>query len=99
MKYIDKKVKDVTKVGSVPWKAFHFESNQAFGFCETSKKWRELKAAYIEAYGEFDASKVKQATYGKEGHHSEFSDNFGQRTEHQGDYTLADFANDNGMIL
>ena len=81
------------------WERFHFESNQSFGMCNNKEEWDEVKSNYCSYHNTLDPSKAKQATYGDKGHHSKFRPNFGFRLEHQGEYTLADFAKDNNMEL
>ena len=83
------------------WVAFWFESNASFGHCRNREEWEVRRMCYISEHGSLDPRDAKMATYGK--HISKCSDsqkiNFGFRMEHSGDYTLADFARDNGMIL
>ncbi|MCK5020015.1 MAG: hypothetical protein KAS32_23380 [Candidatus Peribacteraceae bacterium] len=96
---IDQYIEDHYIDELVTWVPFHFESNQAFGMCKTPEEWRQRKTDYCAYHKTLDPAKARQATYGKEGHHSQFRPNFGFRGEHVGNYTLADFARDNCMEL
>ncbi len=81
------------------WIPFHFESNQAWGTPESRDEWQEIINGYTSHWHVLNIAKAKLATYGQDKHYSEFKPNFGHRGEHQGDYTLAEWAKDNHMDL
>lgn len=83
-----------------PWKRFWFESNQFFGYIENAEDWQRLRDAYpfFTDDGLLDA---KEATYNGSLtlEERDARPNYGLRWEHDGERTLRDFFNANGMTL
>ena len=80
------------------WVPFHFESNQSWGWCNTPEEWAKVKANYCAYHETIDLSKARQNSH-PDFRTEELRLDFGFRREHTGEYTLADFAKDNNMIL
>jgi hypothetical protein len=75
----------------IMWREFHFESNQVFGQVWDRAKWEQLKKTYEKAYPDSDIYACKESKYR--------SNDFGQRSEHQGERTLRQFFKIYGMDL
>ena len=74
------------------WVPFYFESNHAWGFCDTKERWNEIKKNYESESGVDDILDAKQNI-------DSSRYNFGFRREHQGNATLRDFSMDYNIEL
>lgn len=77
-----------------PWKRFYFESNHIEGLAD----WQRLRDAYPRLTDE-QLLDAKEATYSgyRPQEERDAMPNYGFRIEHDGQRTLRDFFNANGM--
>lgn len=83
-----------------PWKRFYLDSNMFFDYVEGMADWQRLRDAYPRFTDE-QLLDAKEATY-KGNRPQEERDampSYGFRLEHDGQRTLRDFFNANGMTL
>ena len=82
------------------WKRFFFESNLFFDHIDGPEDWERLRKAYPNLSDD-QLLAAKEATYGgtRSAEHRLSRPEFGFRYEHDGEKTLRDFFNENGMSL
>ena len=80
------------------WKPFFFEANQFFDFVRSPEDWQKLRDAYPH-YSDGRLLEAQEATYGgtRPQEEREAHPNYGFRSEHDGERTLAMFFESSGM--